>query len=345
MKPRPSLARNLKHLLIICFISIIAGVIYQTLNEGFFDYNAFMLGLLIGLGFYFFKHFVVQRLNKAIKTSSLVFKIIIKAFAYSILIYIISNIGGLLGGLIKGKTLPEFYVSLTSNAQIYLISYSLILFSLIIFVFHISSLLGKGVLFNLLIGKYHKPVEDERIFMFLDLTSSTEIAEKLGPFEYSSFLKDFFYDIDEAIIETRGAVIQFVGDEVVIIWKVRDGVENNNCVRIFSLARTQINNKQDYYKNNYGFIPEFKAGLHYGKIVITAVGGTKQEIAYHGDTINTTARIRSECKNVNKDFLISADLLSLLPDIDTEFNIESVGITSLKGKKNVIGLFSVDKKI
>jgi len=344
MKPRPLLVRELKHLFIICFISMIAGMIYQTLNEGFFDYNAFMLGLLLGLGFYFFNHFVNPRLNKATKTSSFLFKIITKALAYSILIYIISNIGGLIGGSIKGYALADFYKSLYSSSQLYLISYSLILFSTIIFVFHISSLLGKGVLFNLLIGKYHKPVEEERIFMFLDLSSSTEIAEKLGPFEYSSFLKDFFFDIDDAIIETRGAVIQFVGDEVVIIWKVRDGVQNNNCVRIFNLAKTQISDKKDYYKNKYGFIPKFKAGLHYGKIVITAVGGIKQEIAYHGDTINTTARIRSECNNVNKNFLISADILSLLPDIDTEFSIESVGITNLKGKKNVIGLFNVEKK-
>ena len=45
---------------------------------------------------------------------------------------------------------------------------------------------------NLFLGKYHRPRKEERIVMFLDLTSSTAIAEKLDLYKYSSFLKDFF---------------------------------------------------------------------------------------------------------------------------------------------------------
>lgn len=344
MRSRPLLVKNLKHALMICLASIFAGIIYQMLNEGFVDYNAFALGLWIGLGFSSFKYFVIPKLNKAIKTFSLISKITIKAFTYSILIYFLSNIAGLIGGLIEGKALTEFYISLYSTAQLYLIIYSLIIFSIITFNFHISSLLGKGVLFNLLMGKYHKPVQEARIFMFLDLCSSATIAEKLDPFEYSSFLKDFFLDIDDAVVESKGAIIQFVGDEVVIVWKVKDGIERNNCVRFFPLAKSRILRKKRYYKDKYGVIPKFKAGLHYGRIVITEIGSTKQEIAYHGDTINTTARIRSECSNFEKDLLISADLLSILENIDVKYNIESVGVSSLKGKQNVIGLFSIKKK-
>jgi adenylate cyclase len=328
----------------ICLASIFAGMIYQMLNEGFVDYNAFALGLWIGLGFSSFKYFVIPKVNKAIKTFSLISKITIKAFTYSILIYFLSNIMGLIGGLIEGKAWTEFYISLSSTSQLYLIIYSLIIFSIITFNFHISSLLGKGVLFNLLMGKYHKPVQESRIFMFLDLCSSAAIAEKLDPFEYSSFLKDFFLDIDDAVVESKGAIIQFVGDEVVIVWKVKDGIERNNCVRFFPLAKSRILRKKRYYKDKYGVIPKFKAGLHYGRIVITEIGSTKQEIAYHGDTINTTARIRSECSNFEKDLLISADLLSILENIDVKYNVESVGVSSLKGKQNVIGLFSIKKK-
>jgi len=71
--------------------------------------------------------------------------------------------------------------------------------------------MGKGVLLNLFLGKYHEPRKEERIVMFLDLTSSTAIAEKLDLYEYSSFLKDFFYDIDEAINETKGLYFNLWG--------------------------------------------------------------------------------------------------------------------------------------
>lgn len=344
MKPQPLLVRQLKQLLIICCVSILAGIIYQTLLLEYFDHNAFILGLMLGLGFYLFKYFATPKLDKAILRFPLVIKMILNILAYSSLVYIIANISGFMIGLFSGRTLTEFIDSLFFKSQFYLIGYCLILFSLMIFVSHISSLLGKGVLINLLIGKYHKPVQEERIFMFLDLCSATEIAEKLDPFEYSAFLKDFFLDIDEAVIESKGAIIQFVGDEVVIVWKVKDGIERNNCVRFFPLAKSRILRKKQYYIDKYGVIPKFKAGLHHGNIVITEVGGTKQEIAYHGDTINTTAHIRSECTHSKKDLLISADLLSILGNIDQKYNIESVGIANLKGKKNVIGLFSIKKK-
>ena len=53
----------------------------------------------------------------------------------------------------------------------------------------ISDNLGHNVLFNYLTGKYHQPVEEERIFMFLDMRSSTAFAETLGHVRYFEMLK------------------------------------------------------------------------------------------------------------------------------------------------------------
>ena len=129
-----------------------------------------------------------------------------------------------------------------------------------------------------------------------------------------------------------------------VVWDVLEGVKYNNCIRLFYLVEEKINLAKSSYIKKYGFFPEFKAGIHYGKVIITQVGGTKQEIAYHGDTVNTTARIRSECNIVNEKLLISAELLSLMSHIDSDFYIESKGIVSLKGKDNVIGLFCIKQK-
>ena len=38
-----------------------------------------------------------------------------------------------------------------------------------LFVLQISDKLGQGVLINFLLGKYHQPKEEMRIFMFLDM--------------------------------------------------------------------------------------------------------------------------------------------------------------------------------
>ena len=58
-------------------------------------------------------------------------------------------------------------------------AYSLAMIFFINFVRQVNRMLGQNALKNFLTGKYHKPVEENRVFMFLDLKSSTQIAEKL----------------------------------------------------------------------------------------------------------------------------------------------------------------------
>jgi adenylate cyclase len=343
MSPASNVNKSLKTLLIICVLGIIAGIIYQYLDVGIVDYNAFVLGFFIGLGFGIFELFFVSKINRRIKSYPLPIIITVNVLLYTLLVFIIANTTALIVGYFRGKNLKEFYDFLFRIQQFFLIGYSILVFVFIISFLQINRLLGKGVLAKLLLARYHKPVEENRIIMFLDLTSSSQIAEKLSPQNYSMFLKDFFLDLDDAITDTSGFVFQYVGDEVVVIWTPKDGISNSNCVKSFFLAKEIIKSKENKYLEKYGVVPNFKAGIHYGKIVITEIGGTKQEIAYHGDTINTAARIRSTCHKLNSELLISAELLSLLPDIDAEYNVDHVGFSDFKGKKNVVGLFSISK--
>ena len=232
----------------------------------------------------------------------------------------------------------------TSTIVLVYTLFTLIISVVFYYMRQIHNKIGPQGLKDLVTGGYHRPREEERIFMFLDLISATSIAEKMNAFTYSSFLQEFFYDLDKVIRRTRGVAFQFVGDEVVIVWKVSDGVENNNCIRFFFLAQKMVQEESEKYQKKYGIIPEFKAGIHYGKIVITQVGGSKQEIAFHGDTINTAARIRSETNNSDTKLLISAELLSILTHLDEGYTIETKGVFSLKGKKNVVGLIAVTPK-
>lgn len=214
-----------------------------------------------------------------------------------------------------------------------------------IFIIHINDYFGHGVLVNFLFGRYHTPKEEVRIFMFMDLKSSTSYAEEHGHIKYSHLIQDCFYDLTDIVYERYADVYQYVGDEVILTWKIDYGVDNNNCIQTFFDFERAINGKKDYYLNRYGMVPEFKAGLHYGEVIITEIGGAKEEIAYHGDTVNTAARLQTVCKERNKKLIISAELLSILHDkeLDKKYNIKSEGITQLRGKKYAIGIFSVEE--
>lgn len=303
-------------------------------------------GIVVGVIFSLIDIYINQT---KIRQRSFGFIVLVKSFVFLLAIFSAIIVTIFMVEVIKGGTSLNIAIAVLFKA---LISKETILYSFyallisILFYYHkqVSKKIGHRILINLLIGRYHKPKEEYRIFMFLDLTSATTIAEKLGAYEYSLFLKDFFFDIDDAINETKGITSQFAGDEVIIVWNASEGSENNNCVKLFFLAEEKIKASKNKYLEKYGFLPEFKAGIHYGNVIITEVGGTKQEIAYHGDTVNTAARIRSECNVVNEKLLISAELLSILTKIDNDYSVESKGVFSLKGKENVIGLFGVKEK-
>lgn len=209
------------------------------------------------------------------------------------------------------------------------------------FFWQLKSFFGKGVLFNYLVGKYHKPTIEERIFMFLDLNEATTIAEKLGPKKYSSLLRSFFNDLDDAFTQTNGQVFQYVGDEVVVIWNSKKGLKNSACIKAFEIALDNLEkNKEDYLKA-YDMFPKFKAALHIGEVSITEIGVSKKEIAYHGDAINTTARICGSAHELGRNLLISKDLYKKLPKTK-EFLYKELGDYSFKGKYKKIGLYCLE---
>ena len=78
--------------------------------------------------------------------------------------------------------------------------------------------------------------------------SSTTIAEKLGNEDYHMLLKNFFADITDAIVYNKGQIYQYVGDEVVITWDIKNGLNENHCIQCFFDMREAIQRKADYYR-------------------------------------------------------------------------------------------------
>lgn len=200
---------------------------------------------------------------------------------------------------------------------------------------------GRGLFFKMLIGKYRRPREEKKIFMFLDLKSSTTTAEKLGHFKYSQFIQDCFIDLNAIINKYDAEIYQYVGDEAVLTWNYKNGLEDNRCVNIYFDFRRRLLNKKEYYINKYGVLPEFKAGMHGGNLMMAEVGTIKKEMAYHGDVINTTARIQGECNKYGEQLLMSEALINDL-NLDSSFVTNKMGSVILKGKNEEVMIYSLN---
>lgn len=213
-----------------------------------------------------------------------------------------------------------------------------------IFLLRVSEKYGPGVLIDIILGKYHKPVDEERIFMFLDIKSSTSIAEKLGHNLYFKLLNDFFADITDAIFYNKGEIYQYVGDEVVVSWKIKNGLQHNHCLYCFFEARKEIEKQTSKYLKRYSIVPQFKAGMHLGTTTVGEIGVLKKEIAFSGDVLNTTSRIQNECNKYDKNLLISKELLNKL-EIDSNFDVENMGEIELRGKQTKTLLYSIQQNL
>jgi adenylate cyclase len=196
---------------------------------------------------------------------------------------------------------------------------------------------GEGNMWKMIWGKYQTPKNENRIFLFADINSSTTIAEKLGDEKYHKLLKDFFADITNPVIDNKGEIYQYVGDEVIISWKYRDGIEYNRCINCFFDMKKQLEKKQDKYLKKYSLVPSFKAGIHSGNVVAGEVGIIKRDISFSGDVLNTTSRIQGLCRQFNTEMIISDDLLKALQP-GGKFITQHLGMIKLRGKEKDVKL-------
>lgn len=195
-----------------------------------------------------------------------------------------------------------------------------------------------------LTGKYRKPRQELRIFMFLDMRSSTSIAEQLGHVKFFQLLNELFTDITDPIIYSRGEIYQYVGDEVSVTWKLRRGIRAQNCLRCFFSIRRKLRARAAHYRARYGIEPVFKAGFHYGTVTTGEVGLVKKETIFSGDVVNTAARIQNSCNEHGVDLMISKDLLDLLSLPEKHYTWREIGEIALKGKRREVSLWTVDER-
>jgi adenylate cyclase len=305
---------------------------------------AIILGLIYGVGIGITEYYLDKKIFRKLSLGKvLLFKTFISISLFALLLLIFRFV---LFDFFVAPVLAPAGVRLTETSWDYLFFLLLIYFFcmtlVITFINQVNRKYGPGVLVPLLLGRYRSPKEEERIFMFMDLKSSTSAAETLGHLKYSSFIRDCFSDINEMLYPFSAQVYQYVGDEIVLMWPSSEGLREHFCIRFFFEVRKQFESRADHYISNYGFIPQFKAGLHMGKVTAVEIGEIKKDIAYHGDTLNTAARIQSVCNDHGSDLLASEHLIEQI-GVHERFAYNHFGKILLKGKLEEVGIVAVNQ--
>jgi adenylate cyclase len=236
--------------------------------------------------------------------------------------------------------LKSFFTKLvyTNTFVGYLIDMALVTL-LTILILEITDKYGPGMFWSLLRGKYHNPKIESRIVIFLDINESTSIAEELGHEQYFRMLRQFFKDITIPVLANDGEIYQYVGDEIVLTWinTPENKIKSLKFIRNTFFLLERLNAK---YQRRFGRVPRFKAGIHAGEVTAGFIGVIKKDLIFCGDTMNTAARIRSMCNELNESFILSQDFMA---DFATPhgYSITQIGTLELKGKLEPMQLFSL----
>jgi adenylate cyclase len=180
-------------------------------------------------------------------------------------------------------------------------------------VVEVGRLVGFRELGRVLTGRYLQPRQERRVFLMVDLKDSTSAAERLGDLRFHQLLNAFFSNVADAAYDHGAEIHKYVGDEAVLTWPEDAALPGARCALCpFGIAR-RIERTADAYTRHFGFVPSFRAAIHAGEIVAGETGAMKREIAFIGDTLNTTARLVDVARDTGNDILVSGELATRLP--------------------------------
>ncbi len=343
-----SITRNykLKNVLFFTVIGTVAGTVIGYILHEIDDIDflaptvrGFFVGFLVGTTIGLCEEFLF--LGK-FRSKTYLFLLLFRTFVYSfVFAFYELLINSASNYLTNDYSINEaVYVTLYKEYYLRDLIIIIIISFALISIIQVRRLHRPGDLIKYVSGKYHSPEEINKIFLFIDLKSSTAIAEKLGNIKYSSFLIDYYEDMTDAILMSRAEIYQYIGDEIILTWAFDVGVKDSRCINCFFDIRNTMELKKEKYLKKYGVYPQFKAAMHSGSVSVTWIGTIKKEVAYHGDVLNTTARVQAECNKYDQCLMITEHMKEKVK-IPEYLKIEYIGELQLKGKQEKVKIYGL----
>jgi adenylate cyclase len=210
----------------------------------------------------------------------------------------------------------------------------------VLFVFEISQIVGPRNLRNIVLGRYHRPRLEERFFLFVDIAGSTSLAERLGSAAVHGFLDSVFRLASDPIGDYGGEIYQYVGDEMVVTWTAIEAQGDARPIACFFAIVAALEEAAPEFEHEFGAAPRLRAALHAGPVISGEIGESKREIVFHGDVMNTAARLEQATRELHRHFLVSADALRRLTATE-RYAFEPLGLQVLRGRAAPIEVYAM----
>ena len=215
---------------------------------------------------------------------------------------------------------------------------SVILANLII---GIANIIGPRAFLNFVTGRYHPPIEENRFVLFVDIAGSTGLAESLGGVGIHRLLDRTFRLLTAAVVDYRGEVLNYVGDEVIVTWPEKSGAVDGRPLRCFMAMRDELAQASGQLQREFGVVPRIRGSLHFGPVIIGEIGDVKRAIVFNGDVMNTAARLEELSRSVEGGFLASRAAMERFGSVPP-FAVRDLGRLPIRGRADGIDVVGID---
>ncbi len=194
-----------------------------------------------------------------------------------------------------------------------------------------------GGLQQVLADAYHWGVEQDVVIMFVDLRNFTKITETNLSYDVVFLLNRYLDLVSGAIRAEGGQVDKFIGDGVMAIFGMENGLEAGArqalraCARLGAVLE-ELNDERG---------PQFREplrigiGLHSGPAILGRIGeagaaGSQAPITALGDVVNSASRLETENKAHGSIMIVSQTVLDAA---QAEVADAETGEITLRGKE------------
>jgi adenylate cyclase len=260
--------------------------------------------------------------------------LIVRSTIYAAIIIVIqlSQAGEVIAGLPLDRSSQNFWFGFI---------YSAVISVLMNLVFGVANIIGPRAFLNFITGRYHSPVEENRFVLFVDIAGSTGLAERLGGVGIHRFLDRTFRLLTVAVVDYRGEVLNYIGDEVIVTWRESSGAIECRPLRCFTAMRDALAHASSQFEREFGAVPRIRGSLHFGPVIVGEIGDIKRAIVFNGDVMNTAARLEELSRNVDGGFLASRAAMERFNSAPP-FAIRDLGRLPIRGRADGIDVVGID---
>lgn len=172
--------------------------------------------------------------------------------------------------------------------------------------------------------------------LFADVSSFTQLAERLDPEEVRAFQNALFETLAGVVTRYRGFVEKFVGDAVLAVFGApiahEDDPERALCAALEMTEETALLSER--WAGRLGQRVSLHIGIHTGLVVAGHLGkAAGAAYAVTGDTVNTTARLLAAASGT---ILVSEATHALAQH---RFSFEPAHVLALRGKAEPVAAY------